>query len=111
MNTSNQKADGLKVAPILKAGWLLKKRRMDLRSLNKSIAFIRATNDRRRPYHRAGAVGVFSDPESGRADSGRTAKRSPSPLARAGRAIPRTPSPDAIRDSSYAPNNRVQISS
>ncbi len=50
VKTSNQKADGLKVAPILKAGWLLKKRRMDLRSLNKSNTFTGDTNDRRRPF-------------------------------------------------------------
>ncbi len=44
VRTSSQKAEGLKVAPILKAGWLLKKRRMDLRNLNNSITFVR------RPY-------------------------------------------------------------
>jgi hypothetical protein len=43
VKTNSQKAEGLNVAPILNAGWPLKKRRMDLRNLNKSITFVRGT--------------------------------------------------------------------
>ena len=47
MKISNQKADGLNDAPILKAGYLLKKRRMVLLDVPKPNTFIRYTSDRR----------------------------------------------------------------
>jgi hypothetical protein len=134
VKTSNQKADGLNVAPILKAGWLLKKRRMDLRSLCKSNTFNRDTNDHRQTLHRAGAASVFAagnrsvasveltgpagDHAHGGAESPTLAARSATareslplaPLALAGRAIPRSRR-IKVAVTPYPPNSRVQISS